>query len=228
MSFYQYYTYKSSGEALSGIEDFANAATGTQFEKVTGDVYVKAAAGIYDKTTRKIIGQSEMDARYAALAANNTFTGHQYVSVDNIYNIGASAKRFANVYAVTFNGTATSANYADLAEKYLTDKEYPVGTVLEIGGEKEVTIYNGGALAGVVSGQPGYMLNAESDGQYVALKGKVPVFCRGFVQKGQYCLAVDGGKVIGVDKDDINDAELLDIVGIALEDSKNGVVVVKV
>ena len=41
--------------------------------------------------------------------------------------------------ATFFIGTATAANYADLAEMYLADSEYEIGTVLMVGGEKEVT-----------------------------------------------------------------------------------------
>ena len=43
---------------------------------------------------------------------------------------------------------------ADVAEFYDADKKYNIGDVLEIGGEKEVTLYNGGPLAGVVSEKP--------------------------------------------------------------------------
>lgn len=228
MSFYQYYTFKSTGVGLTAVTDFTNAGVGTQVEKATGDVYVKSATGIFDKVARKVISRDEMDSRYASLAADNTFSSHLLVNPDITYDIGASIKRWRNVYAQTFYGNATSANYADLAEKYLTDKEYPVGTVLEIGGEQEATLFNGGALAGVVSGEPGMMLNSESEGQYVALKGKVPVFCKGVIKKGQYCVALDAGKVIGVNKGDLLEGEKLNIVGVALEDSKDGQVMVKV
>lgn len=228
MSFYQYFTFKSTGVALTTVADFTNASVGTQIEKNTGDVYVKTGTGIYDKSSRKVIGQDEMDARFARLSSDNTFGSHQLNSTDITYDIGSAAKRWRNIYGQTFYGNATSANYADLAEKYLTDKEYPVGTVLEIGGSAEATIYNGGALAGVVSGEPGMMLNSESEGQYVALKGKVPVFCKGQVKKGQYCVANLDGKVIGVDKGDLMVHEQLEVVGVALEDSKDGTVMVKV
>lgn len=226
MSFYQYYTFKATGTALTALTDFTNAGVGTQFEKNTGDVYVKTASGIYDKALRKVIGRDEMDARYAQLNANNTLTGHQLVGTDITYDIGSSTNKWRDVYAQTFYGNATSANYADVAEKYATDAVYPVGTVLEVGGEKEVTLYKGGALAGVVSGQPAYMLNSEGEGQYVALKGKVPVFCAGDVLKGQYCVAIAGGKIKGVNKEDVQAG--LDIVGVALENSKAGQVMVKV
>ena len=36
-------------------------------------------------------------------------------------------------------GTATAAQYADLAERYEADKLYQAGTVMSFGGEKEIT-----------------------------------------------------------------------------------------
>lgn len=94
-----------------------------------------------------------------------------------------------------FVGTATSANYADLAEKYLADAEYEVGTVVMVGGEKEVTAAQVGYRAlGTVSGNPAYMMNAELEGgTYIALKGRVPVKVDGPVSKGQRLVAGSNG-----------------------------------
>lgn len=90
-----------------------------------------------------------------------------------------------------FVGTATAANYADLAEKYLADAEYEVGTVVIIGGEKEVTAAQPGYRAiGAVSENPAYMMNAELEGgTYIALKGRVPVKVVGPIIKGQRLVA---------------------------------------
>ena len=38
-----------------------------------------------------------------------------------------------------FRGLATSAEYADLAERYAADAEYDKGTVVRIGGTHEIT-----------------------------------------------------------------------------------------
>jgi len=60
-----------------------------------------------------------------------------------------------------------------LAEKYLADAEYEIGTVMVVGGEKEVTASTafGQRAIGVVSGSPAYMMNSELEGgTYVALK----------------------------------------------------------
>ena len=40
----------------------------------------------------------------------------------------------------TFFGTATSAQYADLAERYETDAPVTVGDLVSIGGSKEITL----------------------------------------------------------------------------------------
>lgn len=176
---------------------------------------------------------------------------------DNTGDIGASNARWANIYSINqnnsgtfegnvvnfnsgtcrgtitaglFNGTATSARHADLAEKYSTDKVYPAGTVLEVNekGESQGTEFNGGTLLGVVSEKPGLMINSEADGQYVALKGIVPVLVSNPVFKGQYCIADRNGKVRGMNKDNMNVFLMLNVVGVALEDSKDGKVLVKV
>ena len=77
-------------------------------------------------------------------------------AANNTSDIGSSTMVYNDMYAVTFNGTATSANWSDLAERYEADKIYDMGTVLAIGGEKEVTIYQPDfPYAGVVSDKPG-------------------------------------------------------------------------
>lgn len=91
-----------------------------------------------------------------------------------------------NLTANIFNGVATQARYADLAEKYLADATYEIGTVLAIGGAKEVTAATEGSIvAGVVSGAPAFLMNADlTSGTAVAIKGRVPVKVVGTVAKG--------------------------------------------
>jgi hypothetical protein len=100
-----------------------------------------------------------------------------------------------NLNAVLFQGTATSALFADLAEKYLADDEYEIGTVVAVGGEAEVTACQIGERAfGAVSGSPAYMMNAGLEGgTYIALKGRVPVKVLGPVRKGDKLIAAGNG-----------------------------------
>jgi hypothetical protein len=103
---------------------------------------------------------------------------------------GKLAVRDSNgdLFANTFHGNATSANYADLAEKYLSDDEYQPGTVVSFGGDKEITITTAvmdSAVAGVISTNPAYMMNSElQGGLYVALTGRVPCRVIGPIKKG--------------------------------------------
>ena len=99
-----------------------------------------------------------------------------------------------------FQGTATAARYADLAEKYLPDAEYTAGTVVMIGGEKEVTATTGvgDRAIGVVSANPAFMMNKDLEGgTYIALKGRVPVRVVGAVAKGQRLIASGNGCAVG-------------------------------
>lgn len=96
-----------------------------------------------------------------------------------------------NVYSNIFNGVATSARYADLAERYESDKPYEPGTVLIIGGSKEVTtttIPADTAVIGIVSTNPGLMMNADAGNHdshpFIALRGRVPCQVYGPVNKG--------------------------------------------
>lgn len=173
-----------------------------------------------DKITTKDLNSSG-NASFNNLVATKITSNNIVPSVSSA-NIGSTTAQYANMYATNFNGTALRAKYADLAEKYSTDIEYPCGTVLQINtiGSSELSIFNGGTYAGVVSTAPAVKMNSTINGQYVALKGRVPVRCKGVVQKGMYCVAVNGGVVRGFSKSDITPDMMLNIVGIALSDSR--------
>ena len=92
-----------------------------------------------------------------------------------------------NFSAGVITATATAARYADLAERYEADADYEPGTVVIIGGEKEITTtdqVNSTKVAGVISTDPAYLMNAEATGLPVALRGRVPCKVIGVIQKG--------------------------------------------
>ena len=165
-------------------------------------------------------GKAKQATDFVSKANGGTFDNT--VSVQNLlpattatYNIGAVGSVFNTVYA-----NATSANWADLAERYKADYCYEEGTVLAIGGEQEVTIYmKGKPFAGVVSKKPGLILNNKlPDSEhfpYVCLKGRIPVKINGEARKGDYIVADDNGKgkSIGNQWPDMHN-----LIGISLED----------
>ena len=97
--------------------------------------------------------------------------------------------------ATEFSGVATSAQYADLAEIYASDREYPPGTVVTVGGDAEITKAGPDTdyLAGVISTAPAYLMNSAADGDAVALVGRVPVRVVGSITKGMPVFATHNG-----------------------------------
>ena len=109
-------------------------------------------------------------------------------------NIGSSSQYFNQVFA-----QATTALYADLAEIYSADAEYPPGTVVSFGGTQEVTksIMEGDPrVAGVISEKPSYLMNSGLDAEHraaVALTGRVPTLVIGPVRKGDMMVSAGNG-----------------------------------
>lgn len=118
-----------------------------------------------------------------------------YPDADAAYTIGNASARYKTIFAEVFHGTATKALYADLAEKYRADAEYSSGTVLQFGGDKEVTITtvaNTNKIAGVVTTAPAFLMNDELNEENtvaVALQGRVPCKVIGKINKGDMLVA---------------------------------------
>jgi hypothetical protein len=132
-------------------------------------------------------------------------------------NIGSATLSFNTIFA-----KATSAQYADLAEMYVADQNYPAGTVVEFGGKFEITVStqtHSPRIAGVISTNPSYLMNSTQLGEHVvpvALTGRVPCRVVGTIHKGDRLVA---GTIAGVAIP--LDRQLYDpgcIIGKALED----------
>jgi len=116
---------------------------------------------------------------HAIIATGNIIPSANLVATNNI----GSDTAWWNA----FYGKSVQAQYADLAEKYLADAEYQPGTVVVFGGDQEITTTNTFAdvrVAGVISSDPAYLMNAAATGLPVALRGRVPVQVLGAVSKG--------------------------------------------
>jgi hypothetical protein len=108
---------------------------------------------------------------------------------------GASGEFSAGV----ITATATTARYADLAEKYSADANYAPGTVLTFGGIHEVTVstqYSDTRVAGVVSTNPAHLMNTMLESEYtvaLALTGRVPTMVTGPVRQGDMMISAGNG-----------------------------------
>jgi hypothetical protein len=162
--------FNGSGAGLTNL-NMANAASGTL-------AVARGGTGVTTSTGSGAV----------VLGTSPTFTTQITVPVivksgtNAVGNIGQTDNRFNNVFA-----RASSASYADLAEIYLTDSDYPAGTVVIFGGEKEVTAseqYADSRLAGVISTDPAFVMNDGAEGQPIALQGRVPCSVVGNIVKG--------------------------------------------
>jgi hypothetical protein len=147
-------------------------------------------------------------------------------NANGVGNIGSTGTRFNQVFAL-----ASSAQYADLAEKYTADADYAPGTVVVFGGTAEVTVDAEDAdrrVAGVVSTNPAYIMNdglAATFVAAVALTGRVPCLVTGTVRKGDLMVAAGLGRARAE-----ADPRVGTVIGKALEnhDSESGTIEVVV
>lgn len=126
-------------------------------------------------------------------------------------SLGTPTSWFSTIY-----GVASQAKYADLAEMYESDATYEPGTVLVFGTVTEVTISSeqcSNRVAGVVSTDPAYLMNATTKGVPVALQGRVPCKVVGLVTRGDMLVS---SSIPGVAMSDISPA-IGTVIGKALE-----------
>lgn len=125
------------------------------------------------------------------------------VGVRGITNLGANAVGnigSASSYFNTVFATATTALYADVAERFAADQEYQPGTVVELGGTAEITNCIDELsenVFGVISTRAAYLMNsgAGSDSTHppIAMTGRVPVRVIGPIRKGDRLVAAGNG-----------------------------------
>ena len=183
----------------SDIQPFSNNLTALAAVTSHG-FFVKDSAGT--AVTRSIAaGDSITVTNGDGVSGNPTIALSSTPTVSSITksgtngsgDIGQTGNRFGTIF-----GTATSARYADLAEKYTTDAEYEAGTVLAVAinsdAEATQTWQSGQRVLGVVSTNPAFLMNDEADGQAIALRGRVPVKVIGPIRKGQPLICNQDGK----------------------------------
>ncbi len=138
------------------------------------------------------------------------------LQADGVGNIGSSTTGFNTVFA-----KATSAQYADMAERFHADAEYVPGTIVELGGANEITLCLeelSNKVFGVVSTQPAYLMNGNAGSNAthppIAMSGRVPVNVMGFVAKGDRLVSAGNGTARAANLDEITS---FNVIGRALE-----------
>ena len=194
--------YNGTSVSVSGNVTASGNVSGTYLLGNASLVTGLSASKIFNGTSEANIGSSGGNANITIGGTSNVavFTTGGVTIKGNITNGGSNATGnigSATGYFNTVFAQATSAQYADVAEKYVSDKNYNPGTVLNFGGNQEVTISNTShstSIAGVVSTNPAYIMNAGADGEsvvQVALLGRVPCNVVGIISKGDRLVSSD-------------------------------------
>lgn len=207
-------TYNMPDYSLSSTSPTYQTRT-DQFTRISKGITLNGADPTSGSTRKEITGLADdsyfwgtaAEALYAMTATNASFSSGMTYELNNTNSqfyipfmgtltnssicyadAGLKYNPFTNIlYTV-----ASSALYADLAERYESDAVYESGTVVIIGGTAEVTVTSkraNTAVAGIVSKNPAYMMNSEAGSDlthpYIALKGRVPCKVSGPIKKGE-------------------------------------------
>jgi hypothetical protein len=188
--------FSTAGANITGILGVTGNITGSNLSVSTGNITVGNLI-----LSGAIEDSAQLDIRTTASNGNIVLTpngtgviiaGRDIVNgqANGVGNIGSATTYFNTVFA-----KATSAQYADLAEMYVSDQNYASGTVVEFGGEYEITISSAShstSVAGIISTNPSYLMNSAQTGEHVlpvALTGRVPCLVQGPVRKGDVLVA---------------------------------------
>jgi len=231
------FTYTGPGQSEANTRIQAHVSGGTGISFSAGGVITTTDSEIVHDDLSGFDANEHVDHSAVSITAGSYLTGGGDITTTRTLNVDATTTATASkvvardasgdVFANLFQGTATAAQYADLAEKYATDAELEAGTVVCFGGDAEVTACDHEAdhrVAGVISTDPAYMMNSGAEGQYVALTGRVPCKVVGPVAKGDLLVS---SSVKGHAKAD-NNAAPGRIIGKAIGSSDSGEAVIEV
>jgi len=235
----------------SYIKGLLSGGTGISYNSTTGAITTDDSA-IDIHSLSGYVANEHIDHTGVTLTAGSGLTGGGTIAASRTFNVGAGSyivvaadtvsvdatttntaskvvarDASGNFAAGTITATATQAQYADLAEKYAADEELEPGTVVCFGGEAEVTacdVEDHHAVAGVVSTDPAYLMNAEAEGVEVALCGRVPCKVVGPVNKGDLLVSSDTKGHARAN----NNAQPGRIIGKAIGSSEGGEAVIEV
>jgi hypothetical protein len=143
------------------------------------------------------------------------------VTTANITTGGSStAGQLTGNWTLT-GGSRLQATYADLAERFEADAYYDAGTVVELGGEKEITSSKyelSEDIFGVISDTAAYLMNSGAGDNTthppVAMTGRVQVKATGVVKKGDRLVSAGNGIARAAKA---GEATAFNVIGRALE-----------
>ena len=202
-----------NGSQLTGL---SSAVSVTKIENGTSEGNVTSSGGNIAFTIGGI-GNVMVLATTGAIVTGLSTPSIEHTGTNAVGNIGSSASYFNRLFA-----TATTALYADVAERFAADEELAPGTVVELGGTAEITRSQQDLsenVFGVISTRAAYLMNggAGEDDTHppVAMTGRVPVQVVGIVRKGDRLVSAGSGVARAAQP---GEATAFNVIGRALVD----------
>ena len=167
-----------------GLESDGTCTYNPSTGKITATGFVGALTGTADVATGVTVTANNTANEDIFICLVDGASGTQGIETDT----GLKYNPSTNVIA----STASSAQYADVAERFEADAPMEAGSVVMVGGSAEITEITSEMsedVFGVISHKPAYMMNAgagsDESHPYVAMTGRTPVRVIGEVTKGQ-------------------------------------------
>ena len=150
-------------------------------------------------------------------------TGGAWTAFRSQGNINDSAPTLVDIRANIVHGRATTAQYADLAERYAADMLLEAGDVVILGGSKEVTKSTeelDSRVFGVVSESPAFLMNNDAGNNdshpMIALKGRVRVKVQGLGKAGDRIVSSSTAGIARVA--DLSECTAFNVLGRLIQD----------
>lgn len=228
---------KKTGDTATGKINFNGGSTTVTVSLSDNSTNIATTAFVQNNLNKKVSStpNNTQDHSITNFIRSNNWTGNgsaglglwddtgeayyiadiSYVQNNFLSNKGGTVNGDVTVTG-TIYGTCTRAKWGDLAENYIADKNYDFGTIVKIGGSKEITLCDKAKnYFGVISKNPGFVLNDNIDGLPVVMCGRTPVKIKGKIKKGDRIVFCKNGYARKARFYEKN------IIGISLEDNKN-------
>jgi len=194
----------------------ANSVAGTGLYVNSGNIVINNSGNTYGIKTDKYMYANGTPISFAGTYNNGNV--YDYLTGSNAISqfSGSIAPASVTTTTITAGSSSTAgqitgnwtlgassrlnATYADLAERFESDAYYDAGTVVELGGDKEITSVKyelSEDIFGVISDTAAYLMNSAAGNDTthppVAMTGRVQVKVKGIVKKGDRLVSAGNG-----------------------------------
>lgn len=203
---------------LTGGWTVNGSVTGNALAIINGNLAISNSAGanLYGIKTDRYMWANGVAVNFSGTYSNANVAAYLPTYAGNVGNATTASTTIFIGTAITTGGQSVAgtitgnwslvgtsrlnATYADLAERFAADAVYEAGTVVQLGGEHEVTAVKvdlSEDVFGVVSNTAAYLMNAEAGNDdthpAIALAGRVQVKATGVVNKGDRLVSAGDG-----------------------------------